>query len=69
MDRGMRNEGKRERALQRQRILKKVWDTYLTTYVVSNNGCNNNNNNNIKDINANIKQLCKGDFRAAASEM
>lgn len=43
------------------RILKMVWDTYLTPYVVSNNACL------CLSINANIKQLNKGDFMSVAS--
>ncbi len=38
-----------------------VWDTYLTPYVVSNNACL------CLSINANIKQLNKGDFMSVAS--
>lgn len=69
MDRGMRNEGKRkrERALQRHdseehfKNFKDVWDTYLTTDVVSNNA-------NIKGVNANVKQLSKGDCIVASQK-
>lgn len=38
-----------------------VWDTYLTPYGVSNNACL------CLSINANIKQLNKGDFMSVAS--
>lgn len=43
------------------RILNIVQDTYLTTDVVSNKA-------NMKAVNANVKQLCKGDF-SGFSEM
>lgn len=43
------------------RILKMVWETYLTPYVVSNNACV------CLSINANIKQLNKGNFMSVAS--
>lgn len=69
MDRGMRNEGKRERQSDLQRHdseehfknFKYSVYTYLTTDVVSNKA-------NMKAVNANVKQLCKGDI-SGFSEM